>query len=55
MILDGCKGILEYGEGKIKICTDGCIVSVSGDCLLIKNYNESQIDITGKIISIDFS
>jgi sporulation protein YqfC len=55
MILDGCKGILEYSDEKIRICTDGCTVGVSGDNLLIKNYNESQLFITGKIIALEFS
>ena len=55
MILDGCKGILEYGDEKIKICTDSCVVSISGDNLLIKSFNDSQIFIVGNIISLDFS
>ena len=55
MILDGCRGILEYCDEKIKICADGFSVSLCGDGLLIKSYNESQIDITGKIITLDFS
>ncbi len=55
LILDGCKGIVEYETQKIKICTDMVFVSVTGDDLNINTYNQDQIVISGKILSVDFS
>jgi len=55
LILDGCKGILEYDDGKIKICTNLLTVLITGDELFIRTYTDDQIIVGGKIISIEFS
>ena len=55
LIIDGCKGILEYENDKVKVCTDTITVSVTGDGLGINAYAEDQIVISGKIMSVDFS
>ena len=55
LIIDGCKGILEYDDSKVRICTDTVTVSVTGDGLGINAYAEDQIVISGKIMSVDFS
>jgi sporulation protein YqfC len=55
LVLDGCKGILEYEDERIKICTDTLAVCISGDRMNIKTYNQEQIVISGKILSIEFS
>ena len=55
LILDGCKGIMEYNDALIKICTDTVIVSVTGDGLNISAYAQEQIVIGGKLIKIEFS
>lgn len=55
LIIDGCKGIVEYETDKIKVCTDMLMVSVTGDELGINAYAEDQIVINGKILSVDFS
>ena len=55
LIIDGCKGIVEYETDIIKICTDTVIVSVTGDELNIHTYLDDQIVISGKILSVNFS
>ena len=55
LLIDGCKGIMEYEDRLIKICTDTVIVSITGDELNIRTYTQEQIVISGKIISIEFS
>ena len=55
LLLDGCKGIMEYEEGRIKICTDTVIVSITGDELIIRAFTQEQIVISGKILSLEFS
>ena len=54
-ILDGCKGILEYSDERIKICTNTNAVGVAGEDLSIVSYTDEQILISGSIVSIDFS
>jgi sporulation protein YqfC len=55
LILDGCKGIMEYETDRIKICTDTVAVTVTGDSLTIRTFALEQIIISGKILSVDFS
>ena len=55
LILDGCKGIMEYNDVLVKICTDTVIVSVTGDNLSICAYAQEQLVIKGKLIKIEFS
>ncbi|MCR4564146.1 MAG: YabP/YqfC family sporulation protein [Clostridiales bacterium] len=55
LVIDGCKGIMEYSDEKIKICTDTTVVGITGDRLNIKTYTLDQIVISGKILSLDFS
>ncbi|MBE6835243.1 MAG: hypothetical protein E7515_03210 [Ruminococcaceae bacterium] len=55
LILDGCKGIVEYENERIKICTDTLMVAVTGDSLEIRTYTQDQIVIGGKILSVEFS
>lgn len=55
VIIDGCKGIMEYDDGLIKL-NAGCLtVTFKGADLTIKAYSESQSMITGDIISIEFA
>ena len=55
LLLDGCKGIMEYEDNSIKINTDTCIVSITGDELNIRTYTQEQIIVSGKILSLEFS
>lgn len=53
LIIENCKGILEYEEYYIKLSTFiGCI-SINGFNLKLDKMNEDSLKITGKIESLD--
>lgn len=55
VIIDGCKGIMEYDDGLIKLNAGSLVVTFKGDDLTIRAYSESQSMITGNIVSIEFA
>lgn len=54
-IVEGCCAILEYSSDRIKIDIGNKVVSFSGLNLSMNDYNLSQTNIKGDIISIEFS
>lgn len=54
IIIDGCKGVVEYGENLIKLNTGEYVLSVIGDGLIIKSFDGSVAVISGKIAEITF-
>lgn len=54
VILDGCKGIAEYADDKIKLNLCRNTISFSGEDLRIKSLNGEQAIICGNIISVEF-
>lgn len=54
IIIDGCKGILEYDENVIKINTSDIILSFIGRNLSIKCMTSESLIIKGYIVSIEF-
>lgn len=54
IIVDGCKGVVEYGENLIKLNTGEYALSVLGDELIIKSFDGSVAFIGGKIAEITF-
>ncbi len=54
-IINDCKGILEYGDTKIKINMGKNIVTVNGNDLLMNEYGSSRAKISGVIVSLEFS
>ncbi len=54
IIVDGCKGVVEYGENLIKLNTGEYVLSVLGDELIIKSFDGSVAVISGKIAEITF-
>lgn len=54
IIIDGCKGVVEYGENLIKLNTGEYVLSVLGDALVIKSFDGSVAVISGKIAEITF-
>lgn len=55
VIIDGCKGIMEYDDGLIKLNAGSLTVTFKGADLTIRAYSESQSMITGDIVSIEFA
>ena len=54
-IIDGCKGILEYDEEKIKLNLGKTTIRFCGSNLSIKSLTFEEAIIIGTIISVDFS
>lgn len=54
-IIEGCKGVLEYGDDIIHLNIGKNEVRFSGTDLVIKTYFNEQVIIVGNILTIDFS
>lgn len=54
IIVDGSKGVVEYGENLIKLNTGEYVLSILGDELIIKSFDGSIAVISGKIAEITF-
>lgn len=54
LIIDGCKGIVDYGENYIKLNTGTVMTGVCGDGLLIKSFDNEIAVISGEITEISF-
>lgn len=55
IIIDGCKGVIEYTENNIRICLGESVMSISGDNLIIQSFDNDVVIITGQISDIDFT
>ena len=53
-VVDGCRGVLEYEEDKIKLDAGMCVLLFRGSDLTIKTYSDSLTEITGEIIAVEF-
>ena len=53
--VDGCIGILEYGENSIKINTAKLVVHICGCDLTVISMQNGQAVVTGCITGIDFT
>ena len=54
MIIDGCKGVVEYDESILKLSLGEYVLSLSGDNLLINSFDNSVAVISGQICEISF-
>lgn len=54
IIIDGCKGVVEYTENNIRISLLENVLSLSGDNLLIQSFDNDVVIINGQISDIDF-
>jgi len=53
--VDGCKGILEYKDERIKLKLSNKTVTFAGLNLEIKTFTNERVIISGYIAGIDFS
>ena len=53
-VVNGCEGILEYSEEKIKINMGKNTILFSGCDMCMREYGPSRAKITGMIASIEF-
>ncbi len=52
--IEGCKGILEYGENMIRVSCGKYAVTVSGSSLELKNMTDNSCLITGVFEGLAF-
>lgn len=52
--VDGCRGILEYSQDKIRLNTGKLVITFTGDGIEIKSHSEIQTVISGNILSVEF-
>ena len=53
-IVDGCRGILEYGDSVIRLNTGKSIVKFTGRELYIRSLTGTQAIVDGFILTIEF-
>ena len=51
--VDGCKGVIDYYDDRIKLRIDGGSVTFSGEGLTITSFNESAAVITGRLQNVE--
>ncbi len=54
IIIDGCKGVVEYGENLIKLSTGELVIAFEGIDLLVKSFDNQIAIINGNISEISF-
>lgn len=54
LALDGCRGLLEYTETRIRLHAGALLLTVEGAALCIRTYSDSQTVITGDIRALAF-
>ncbi len=55
IIIDGCKGVVEYSENSIKLNLGETVLTLSGNGLIINSFDSSIVVITGQISDISFT
>lgn len=53
--VDGCRGILEYNEGVVRLNLGNMIIKITGAGLTIPSMAAEQTTVTGSIASVEFS
>lgn len=53
VIVDGCKNVAEYSDGRIALNTGSKKIIVLGDDMNVKSLACSQVIITGRILSVE--
>lgn len=54
-VVDGCKGVIEYGEGVIRLSTGRMILRFTGRNLQLRCMTAENAIITGYIQSLEFT
>ena len=54
IIIDGCKGVVEYGENLIKLNLGENVLTLSGSELVINSFDSGIAVINGQIGDISF-
>lgn len=54
VIVEGCKGVVDYCEDFLKLDLGNIILKITGSNLIIESYIYEQIDLKGEIFSVEF-
>lgn len=54
VIIEGCKGVVDYCEDFLKLDLGNMTLKVTGRDLVIESYIYEQIDLKGEIVSVEF-
>lgn len=54
IIVDGCKGVIEYGENLIKLNIGELVLCLVGDNMIIESFDSGVAIIGGKFAEISF-
>jgi sporulation protein YqfC len=54
IIVDGCLGVVEYGENLIKLNMGEMVMCISGDRLVINSFDSGVAVISGQIGEVSF-
>ncbi|MBE6747986.1 MAG: hypothetical protein E7557_02020 [Ruminococcaceae bacterium] len=54
IIVEGCKGVVDYCEDFLKLDLGKIILKITGRNLVIESYIYEQIDLKGEIVSVEF-
>lgn len=54
IVLEGCRGVLEYNDSTVKVNTGAFVLSIMGRGIVIKCYNEASMVIQGYITTVEF-
>ncbi len=54
-VVDGCKNVIEYSDGVIRLNVGNNIVSVIGNNLTVKSFCSCQATVDGHILSVEIS
>ena len=54
VLIDGCRGLLEYGDEKIRVNVGNGVVQLVGRGLEIKSLSYTNVVISGYILSVEF-
>lgn len=54
IIVDGCKGVIDYNEDFLKLDLGKIVLKVTGYNLVIDSYIYEQVDLKGEIVSVEF-
>lgn len=54
-VVEGCKGILQYEESVIRLCTGRFVIRFTGTDLVIRSMQSGLVQICGTILSVDFT
>lgn len=55
VLIEGCRGILEYSDTKIQVSVGRQAVTVHGSELTVRNMFTQMIVIIGRIASVEYS